>query len=657
MKQKLMVKRSFVFTFLAVAALHLVVLPFDTVHAAPPEPTPSAAADIVTALQSYQTTDAGSSQPMGCLLKEATVTPEMEEQPISALDARTFYSIADATVLEGYPSVNLGNTSDMWAGYDVCLNPDGEIARSLIRFDISSLPTNHSIIEATLRVRLVNSCDYEGASRRITTYRITSSWSEGSVTWNNRPSYGSSYGSRSIVHGDWGWYEFDVTNLVKSWYGGTYANHGIMLRGPEVLGWRGFSTRESSYRPQLVVEYDNSTPPTISGLPDLTLDANTSLDNAIDLWTYTSDAESPDSDLTFSIDNTPNPNAGVSVDSDRYIDVNPTSGWTGQTNVTIRVMDPAGTSDTDSFQVTVLPSGPPVITSITPYICNNNEVAHITDLAGSNLHSGATVRLIKAGQSDILAANVAVVSASKITCDLDLRGACPGHWTVRVTNPDAQYDELPDGLTVKGFVYLPVVARSIDPPSSPPVLDAISNPDGDGNYTVRWSTVSRATNYTLEEDDNANLSSPTTVYAGPDTSKPITGKDVGTYYYRVKASNASGSSDWSNVRSVTVSAVAPGPEPGHYTGTPSVSFDVTENQQVCDFDIRVPFGIGSCRIRPGCTDITDSDFVFSQAEMGAIYTITGTFDSRTHAVGRYSVAMCGGSISIPPSRGSWEASK
>ena len=139
MEQKLILKRSFVLTFLAIAALYLMMLPFDPVNAAPPEPTPSATTDIVTALHSYQTTDAGSSQPVGRLLKRATVTPDMEEQPIRALDTQTFYPIADTTVLEGYPSVNLGNTSDMWAGYDVCLNPDGEIARSLIRFDISGL--------------------------------------------------------------------------------------------------------------------------------------------------------------------------------------------------------------------------------------------------------------------------------------------------------------------------------------------------------------------------------------------------------------------------------------------------------------------------------------------------------------------------------------
>ena len=203
-----------------------------------------------------------------------------------------------------------------------------------------------------------------------------------------------------------------------------------------------------------------NTPPTISGLPDQTVPVNGSADNAIDLWDYADDAESPDSDLTFTIDNTPDPNAGVSIDSNRYIDINPTLDWEGQTNVTIRVTDPGGLSDTNSFQVIVEPPEvPPVITSITPNSGNNNEVVHITNLAGSDFQSGAAVRLIKTGQADIVAINPVVVVSTSITCDFDLRGASPGQWTVRVTNPDTGYAEKENGFTVKGLVFLPIVLK------------------------------------------------------------------------------------------------------------------------------------------------------------------------------------------------------
>jgi hypothetical protein len=92
---------------------------------------------------------------------------------------------------------------------------------------------------------------------------------------------------------------------------------------------------------------------------------------------------------------------------------------------------------------------------------------------------------------------------------------------------------------------------SLRPPNAP-VLSAISNSDCNGNYTVRWSAVDRAQTYTLQEDDNTAFSSPSTRYTGSGTYKSITGKSPGTYYYRVRASNAIGHSNWSNVHSVKV---------------------------------------------------------------------------------------------------------
>lgn len=303
------------------------------VNAEPVEPLPVPAEAIRTKLQSFQTSGLERSQSEGRLIEESPLLSKNEEAPIGALAQQTFNAIADATVLQGYPTLNFGDTSDMWAGYDDSLNPDAMIVRSLIRFNIAGLPANQVITKATLRVYLVNSWDFPNTYRTITTYRVISNWSESSINWNNAPGYGSAYGSKSIRNDDFTWHEFDVTNLVAAWYSGTYTNYGIMLRGPEFSGpdssWRGFSTREGSFTPQLVIEYTTSTPntpPTISGLPDQTLQANTSLDNAIDLWAYASDAESPDSALTFTIANTPAPNAGVSIDANRYVDINPASG-------------------------------------------------------------------------------------------------------------------------------------------------------------------------------------------------------------------------------------------------------------------------------------------------------------------------------------------
>ncbi|RLC60419.1 MAG: hypothetical protein DRI01_10200 [Chloroflexi bacterium] len=235
--------------------------------------------------------------------------------------------------------------------------------------------------------------------------------------------------------------------------------------------------------------------------------------------------------------------------------------------------------------------------------------------------------------------------------------------TLTLSNPTNGTLRIPESATLTildddNYIYLPLVMRNAGPPSSPPVLDDISNPDGMYNYTVSWSAVNGATSYTLEEDDNGAFSSPDIAYSGPNTSMSVYVRDVGTYYYHVKAVNDFGSSDWSNVQSVVVTVQPTGPEPGHYTGTSSVSFDVTEGQQVCSFDITACRGIYCCRIRPAsCANITDNDFAFSRAEVGAIYEITGTFDAQTHAVGTYFWSWCEDILLLTPAEGTWEASK
>jgi len=99
--------------------------------------------------------------------------------------------------------------------------------------------------------------------------------------------------------------------------------------------------------------WENATP-TIAGMPDQIVHLNGSAPNAIDLWALSGDRETPNSELTYEIENTPSPGAGVEMDaSERYIDVLPDAGWTGQTSVTVRVTDPGGKWDHDTFTVTI----------------------------------------------------------------------------------------------------------------------------------------------------------------------------------------------------------------------------------------------------------------------------------------------------------------
>ncbi len=182
-------------------------------------------------------------------------------QSVRVAPPTQLYATADACILQGRSGANFGSTTDMWAGYDDSLSPDGQIARSLIKFNTSAIPAGTSISNAVLRVRYVGYYDYANRSRTVTSYRIGSNWSEGSVTWNTAPSIGEAYGAVSLVaaYGSFGWYSIDVTNLVRGWVNGTLPNYGVMLRGPEQSGldssWRSFATRESGSTSYLQITY------------------------------------------------------------------------------------------------------------------------------------------------------------------------------------------------------------------------------------------------------------------------------------------------------------------------------------------------------------------------------------------------------------------
>jgi hypothetical protein len=135
--------------------------------------------------------------------------------------------------------------------------------------------------------------------------------------------------------------------------------------------------------------------------------------------------------------------------------------------------------------------------------------------------------------------------------------------------------DAPD-VTITYRVYLPLIMKNAGPPAGAPILNVIDNPGGNFQFVVSWSAVERATRYTLEEDGNAAFASPSPVYAGSRISTTVSVSAVGTYYYRVKASNAFGESGWSNTQSVVVTVPPPPcPQAGSWSGLTTEGYAIT----------------------------------------------------------------------------------
>ena len=83
-------------------------------------------------------------------------------------------------------------------------------------------------------------------------------------------------------------------------------------------------------------------------------------------------------------------------------------------------------------------------------------------------------------------------------------------------------------------------------------MNPISNADGNGAYAVSWSTAPQATDYVLEESRDGFSSDAREIYAGTASNHAVTQRGPTRYYYRVKARNAWGDSEWSAIEQVDV---------------------------------------------------------------------------------------------------------
>jgi hypothetical protein len=167
--------------------------------------------------------------------------------------SQTFVAVEDAWIDNGNPDINYPTDDELR------IDPaGGEILRTVIRFDLSSIPVSSTIVDATLEVTVAGT----QAGQTVYVYRFISDWAEPTVTWNSPwLTPGGDYDAT-----DWGSYSPDVvgtrvinlTTLVQGWVDGTYDNYGIILIG---TGSGGTSTiwdedAANSSGPRLTAEYN-----------------------------------------------------------------------------------------------------------------------------------------------------------------------------------------------------------------------------------------------------------------------------------------------------------------------------------------------------------------------------------------------------------------
>jgi len=264
------------------------------------------------------------------------------------------------------------------------------------------------------------------------------------ITGNTNPSCGV-----SIDVGD-----FVDINPVLNWYGTSTVT---------ISCTDGIRTRSDSFIVTVTAVNDA---PVITGLPDVSTNEDTPKDNAIDLWTYSSDPESSHSALTYTITGNTNANCGVSIDANDYVDINPVSNWNGISDVTIRVTDPSGLSDSDTFRITVVAVNDPPVISGLPDRATNEDTPwdNAIDLWAYTIDPETA----DSGLTYTIAANtnagcgVSIDSNQYIDINPVLNWYGISDVTVRATDPGGLWDEDTFRITVNSINDTPVLANLPD---------------------------------------------------------------------------------------------------------------------------------------------------------------------------------------------------
>lgn len=169
-----------------------------------------------------------------------------------------FGAVNDAYVYQAFPNANYGGAVVLYTG-----SVNNYPHYSLLWFDLSAIPANAPLTQATLTLQMDEASGTAGPSgRAINVHRITSAWSEAAVTWTNFASqfdatvWSSFNAGNTPVQVD-----FDVRTLVAGWLSGAFANRGLLLNHASgTLRERYHSSEVSSnslraYRPKLEVCY------------------------------------------------------------------------------------------------------------------------------------------------------------------------------------------------------------------------------------------------------------------------------------------------------------------------------------------------------------------------------------------------------------------
>ncbi|MGK3966183.1 DNRLRE domain-containing protein [Sorangium sp. So ce1667] len=130
--------------------------------------------------------------------------------------------VADAVLWQNAPRWNDGVSPTLSTGTSAA----GGNRRSLLRFDLSGVPSGASVVSASLSVSQL----YKTIDSTVRVHRVTSAWEESAVTWSSLgEAFDPAIAASFTTGGGSGFRSSDITELARAWVSGEAENHGVLL--------------------------------------------------------------------------------------------------------------------------------------------------------------------------------------------------------------------------------------------------------------------------------------------------------------------------------------------------------------------------------------------------------------------------------------------
>jgi hypothetical protein len=167
----------------------------------------------------------------------------------------TLYAVADAYVNSSNPNTNYGSESRLY------VTSDTEVEYTYVMFNLSSVPSNATILSAEIMLYLQNTGGdiyWYPADTIGVHYCSESSWEESGITWGNKPSFNpmpTDTWSFGIIYRIREYKSWNVTKDVKTALSSGRLTEVVKFVAKTGSGYANFNSREGTNKPKLQIEY------------------------------------------------------------------------------------------------------------------------------------------------------------------------------------------------------------------------------------------------------------------------------------------------------------------------------------------------------------------------------------------------------------------